>query len=212
MGEGTPVGGRIRILLASRQEVRGPPDLGRAAAAANRGSAQALLQVPAPFFVQPRKPLGALRTTPPLPTLGATRMSVVEECLMAYGARCEAMARRTADAVERMLQGTVPADRSVGRSDKCACSVNRKVVAPAHRARRDGTTADGGLRRTRLPQTPAKRPRAKVDIHAISIPRFLQDKDIFLVLPCSTEGGIFLGHDLSGAVTIKTYFLSLTII
>src|SRR5262245_54259510 len=104
-------------------------------------------------------------------------MSVVEACLMAYGTSCEAMAHRIAYYVDGILKGTAPADLSVRQSDKFAFIVNLKVVALAHRNRRDGTTAYGWLRRTRLPQTPAKCPRAKVDIHAISIPRFLQDKD-----------------------------------
>jgi putative tryptophan/tyrosine transport system substrate-binding protein len=141
MGEGNTVGGHIRILLASRQEVRELHDLERAAAAAKRWSAQALLQLPSPFFVQHLKPLVALLSTHQLPTLCETRMSVVEECLMAYEASFEAMARRTAYYVDRILKGTAPADLSVGESDKFEFIVNLKVVAPAHRDRRDWTTA-----------------------------------------------------------------------
>ena len=47
------------------------------------------------------------------------------------------------------------------------------------------------LLRTRLPHTPAKGLRAKVDIHAVGIPRFLQDQDVFFVLACYTSWGMF---------------------
>src|SRR5678816_4363499 len=57
------------------------------------------------------------------------------------GASFEAMARRTAYYVDRILKGTAPADLSVGWSDKFEFIVNLKVVAPAHRDRRDWTTA-----------------------------------------------------------------------
>jgi hypothetical protein len=138
MGEGNTVGGRIRILLASRQEVRGPHDLGRAAAAAKRWSAQALLQLPSPFFVQHLKPLVTLLTTHQLPTRCETRMSVVEECLMAHGASFEAMARRTASYVDRILQGTAPANLSVGRSDTFESSSTSRWSSGAQgQARRD---------------------------------------------------------------------------
>jgi hypothetical protein len=68
------------------------------------------------------------------------------------------------------------------------------------------------LRRTGLPHTPAKGLRAKAEIHAIGIPRFLQDQDVVLVLTCGTSWGMFLGHAVSGAVPIKPYGLAVAII
>ena len=49
------------------QEVREPPDLERAVAAAKTWGAQALLQLPSPFFVQHQTTFVALLTTHQLP-------------------------------------------------------------------------------------------------------------------------------------------------
>src|SRR5215467_6583649 len=68
------------------------------------------------------------------------------------------------------------------------------------------------LRCTGLPHTPAKGLGAKVEIHAVGIPRFLQGQDIVFVLTCSTLWGLFLGDALVGAVPIKPYCLAVTII
>ena len=86
------------------------------------------------------------------------------------------------------------------RSSPWSCA----ATAPHRRGQR--------LLRTRLPHTPAKGLRAKVDIHAVGIPRFLQDQDVFFVLACYTSWGMFLGHAVLGLIPIKPYCLAVTII
>ena len=68
------------------------------------------------------------------------------------------------------------------------------------------------LRCTGLPHTPAKGLWAKVKIHAVGIPRFLQGQDIVFVLTCGTLWALSLGDAMADLVPIKPYFLAMTII
>jgi putative ABC transport system substrate-binding protein len=107
------------------QEVREPPDLERAVAAAKTWGAQALLQLPSPFLAQHRKILVPLLKTHQLPAMCETRMLVVEGCLMSYGASFEAMARRAAYYVDRILKGARPGDLPVEQPREFEFVVNR---------------------------------------------------------------------------------------
>jgi ABC-type uncharacterized transport system substrate-binding protein len=108
------------------QEVREPSDLERALAAAKTWGAQALLQLPSPFLAQHRKTLVLLLKRHQLPAMCETRMLVVEGCLMAYGANFEAMARRAAYYVDRILKGAKPADLPVEQPREFEFVVNRQ--------------------------------------------------------------------------------------
>jgi putative ABC transport system substrate-binding protein len=110
------------------QEVREPPALARAVAAAKTWGAQALLQVPSPFFVQHQTTFVALLTTHQLPAMCETRIFVVEGCLMAYGASFEAMFRRAAYYVDRILKGAKPADLPVERPREFEFVINRQTA------------------------------------------------------------------------------------
>ena len=110
------------------QEVQEPSDLDRAVAAAKTWGAQALLQLPSPFFNQHRPLLVALLTTHQLPALCETRLEVDEGCLMTYGVNFNAMARRTAYYVDRILQGATPAELPVERPMKFELVINLKTA------------------------------------------------------------------------------------
>jgi putative ABC transport system substrate-binding protein len=109
------------------QEVREASDISRAVAGAKTWGAQALLQIAAPFFVQHRAALGALLTTHRLPAMCESRPLVVEGCLMTYGASFDAMARRTAYYVDRILRGAKPADLPVEQPTKFEFVINLKT-------------------------------------------------------------------------------------
>ena len=110
------------------QEVREPPDLDRAVAAAKAWGAQALLQLPSPFFHQHRKPLAALLTAHQLPAMCETRPVAVEGCLMAYGVSFEAMFRRMAYYVDRILKGAKAADLPVEQPREFEFVINLKTA------------------------------------------------------------------------------------
>jgi putative ABC transport system substrate-binding protein len=110
------------------QEVREPPELERAVAAAKTWGAQALLQLPSPFFVQHQTTFVALLTTHQLPALCETRRFVIEGCLMAYGVNFNAMARRTAYYVDRILKGATPAELPVERPREFEFIINLKTA------------------------------------------------------------------------------------
>jgi putative ABC transport system substrate-binding protein len=110
------------------QEVREPPELERTVAAAKTWGAQALLQLPSPFFVQHQTTFVALLTTHQLPALCETRRFVVEGCLIAYGVNFNAMSRRTAYYVDRILQGATPAGLPVERPREFELVMNRQTA------------------------------------------------------------------------------------
>ena len=133
-GSGTPVvrtvEGEARAvgLALHVQEVRELPDLARAVAAAKTWRAQALLQAPSPFFVRHQRTFVALLTKHELPAMCETRRFVVEGCLMAYGASFDAMSRRTAYYVDRILKGAKPADLPVERPREFTFVINRQTA------------------------------------------------------------------------------------
>jgi len=116
---------KLRLHL---QEVRAASDISPAVAGARTSGAQALLQIAAPFFVQHRAALGALLTTHRLPAMCESRPLVEEGCLMTYGASFDAMARRTAYYVDRILKGAKPADLPVEQPTKFELVINLQTA------------------------------------------------------------------------------------
>jgi ABC-type uncharacterized transport system substrate-binding protein len=110
------------------QEVRETSDLDRALAAAKKSGAQAVLQLPSPFFNQNRKTLVTLLAAHQLPAICETRVFVDEGCLMSYGASFPAMARRAAYYVDRVLKGAKPADLPVEQPREFDFIVNRRTA------------------------------------------------------------------------------------
>ena len=106
------------------QEVREASDISSAVAGAKISGAQALLQIAAPFFVQHGATLGALLATHRLPAMCESRLLVVAGCLMTYGASFDAMARRTAYYVDRILKGARPTELPVERAREFEFVVN----------------------------------------------------------------------------------------
>jgi putative tryptophan/tyrosine transport system substrate-binding protein len=97
----------LRIQLQAH-EVRETADIVGAVAAAKGWGAQALLQPPSPFFFNQRATLVALLTAHRIPAMCESRPLVVQGCLMTYAPSFEAMARRTAYYVDRILKGAKP--------------------------------------------------------------------------------------------------------
>ena len=109
-------------------EVREPHDLAPTVAAAKTGGAQAVLQLTSPFFTKHRKTLLDLLSTHHLPAICEMRMYVVEGCLMTYGVSFDAMFRRAAYYVDRLLKGAKPADLPVEQPTKFELIINLKTA------------------------------------------------------------------------------------
>jgi putative tryptophan/tyrosine transport system substrate-binding protein len=117
----------LRIQLLAH-EVREPADLVGAVAAAKAWGAQALLQIPSSFLFHHRATLVALLTAHRIPAMCESRPLVVQGCLMTYAPSFEAMARRTAYYVDRILKGAKPTDLPVERPREFEFVVNLKTA------------------------------------------------------------------------------------
>lgn len=109
-------------------EVQGPHNFDSAFATAHRERAQALLQVGSPLFSTHRKALLDLVAKSRLPVTCETRAFVVEGCLMAYGPSFADMWRRAATYVDKILQGTKPADLPIEQPMKFELVINLKTA------------------------------------------------------------------------------------
>ncbi len=87
-----------------------------------------MLQLVSPFFTKHRQTLLELLSTHHLPAICEMRMYVVEGCLMTYGASLEAMFRRAAYYVDRILKGATPADLPVEQPMKFELVINLKTA------------------------------------------------------------------------------------
>jgi putative tryptophan/tyrosine transport system substrate-binding protein len=87
-----------------------------------------VLQLTSPFFTKHRKTLLELLTTHHLPAICEMRMYVVEGCLMTYGASFDAMFRRAAYYVDRLLKGAKPADLPVEQPREFELVLNRTTA------------------------------------------------------------------------------------
>jgi len=109
-------------------EVRGPHDFARALEAAQQAQAHALMQLASPLFSTHRKTIVDLLAQSHLPAICEQREFVVDGCLMTYGPSFEAMYRRAAYYVDRILQGAKPSDLPVERPTKFELVLNLKTA------------------------------------------------------------------------------------
>jgi putative ABC transport system substrate-binding protein len=96
----------------------------RAFVAAAQEGADALVVLMSPFFLRHRTRLTALAAQHRLPTMFSAAAFMEAGGLMAYGASFEAMFRRAADYVDRILQGTKPGDLPVEQPTKFELVIN----------------------------------------------------------------------------------------
>jgi len=108
--------------------VRGPHDFARAFEAAQTAQAHALMQLASPLFSAHRQTIVDLLAKSRLPAICEQREFVVDGCLMAYGPSFEAMHRRAAYYVDRILKGTKPADLPVEQPMKFELLINLKTA------------------------------------------------------------------------------------
>lgn len=99
-------------------------------AEAQRNNAQALLVMPTPFYNLPaiRQQLGALALRGRLPSMCEEASYVRDGCLMSYGPDFNAMWRRSAVYVRKILDGANPADLPVEQPTKFELAINLKTA------------------------------------------------------------------------------------
>ena len=79
-------------------------------------------------YAKHRKTLLELLSTYHLPAICEMRMYVIEGCLMTYGASFDAMFRRAAYYVDRILKGAKPADLPVEQPREFELVINRTTA------------------------------------------------------------------------------------
>ena len=110
-------------------ELRHPPyDYASAFSAAVAGRAEAILPLMSPVFFRERVPLLERLATHRLPAIFGQREFVEAGGLMAYGASFDAMFRRAADYVDRILKGTKPTDLPVEQPTNFELVLHRKTA------------------------------------------------------------------------------------
>ena len=110
-------------------ELRNPPyDYASVFSAAAEGQAEALLPLMSPVFFRERARLLELVGTHHLPAIFGQREFVDAGGLMAYGVSFDEMYRRAADYVDRILQGTKPADLPVEQPRRFELVLNLKTA------------------------------------------------------------------------------------
>ena len=115
----------IQVLVL---EVRAVSDLENAVSAAKKWGAQALIEVPSAFFSVHLKTFTELLNTHKLPATCEARNYVEAGCLMFYGASLEAMFRRSAYYVDRILKGADPANLPIEQPREFAFVINLKTA------------------------------------------------------------------------------------
>jgi putative ABC transport system substrate-binding protein len=109
-------------------EVRSPNEFDQAFAAMTREHADALVVLSNPLFFGHRRQLAELAVKHRLPAIFLFREYVEAGGLMAYGANLNAMYRRAAYYVDRILKGTKPADLPVEQPVKFELVINLKTA------------------------------------------------------------------------------------
>jgi putative ABC transport system substrate-binding protein len=109
-------------------EVQGPDEFDQAFAAMTREHADALVVLSNPLFFSHRSQLAELAVKHRLPAIFLFREYVEAGGLMAYGANLNAMYRRAAYYVDRILRGTKPADLPVEQPVKFELVINLKTA------------------------------------------------------------------------------------
>jgi putative ABC transport system substrate-binding protein len=115
-------------LQVLRVEVREPKDFDEAIAAAKSWGAQGLVEMPSPFITKNRKIFLDLLKTNRLPATCEMRMYVAEGCLMTYSANLDAMFRREAYFVDRILKGASPGDLAVEQPREFEFVINLRTA------------------------------------------------------------------------------------
>jgi putative ABC transport system substrate-binding protein len=100
----------------------------RAFKAAERGRAQALVQVASPFFAANRRAILELTAKSRLPATCQERTFVVDGCLMAYGPSFPDMFRRAGHYVDKILNGAKPADLPIEQASTFELVINLKTA------------------------------------------------------------------------------------
>src|SRR5438552_18334460 len=92
------------------------------------GSAQLVLLLSIPFFVEHHKAIAAAAIKHRLPTMFVFKAYVVDGGLMSYGVEQLAMYRRIADYVGKILKGSKPSDLPVEQPTKFEFVINLKTA------------------------------------------------------------------------------------
>jgi putative tryptophan/tyrosine transport system substrate-binding protein len=109
-------------------EARGPDEIDRALAAIAKKRTKALLILGDPVFTAHRKRMADLSTKHRIPTVSGTREYAEAGGLMAYGPSFPDMYRRAAYYVDRILNGTKPADLPVEQPRKFELVINLQTA------------------------------------------------------------------------------------
>ena len=109
-------------------EARGPDDLERLFAAAARGRADSLIVFAHAFAFQNRRHIIDLAAGHRLPTMYGWREFIDAGGLMSYGPNVQAMVRRAAHYVDRILKGAKPGDLPIEQPTKFELVINFKTA------------------------------------------------------------------------------------
>jgi putative tryptophan/tyrosine transport system substrate-binding protein len=109
-------------------EVREPKDFAKAIAAAKSWGAEGMVEMASPFITKNRKIFLDLLKTNRLPATCEMRMYVAEGCLMTYSANLDAMFRREAYFVDRILKGASPGDLAVEQPREFEFVINLRTA------------------------------------------------------------------------------------
>ena len=115
-------------LQVLRVEVREPKDFAEAIAKAKSWGAQGLVEMASPFITKNRKLLLDLLESNRLPATCEMRLYVAEGCLMTYSGNLDAMFRREAYFVDRILKGASPKDLAVEQPREFEFVINLKAA------------------------------------------------------------------------------------
>ena len=115
----------VGLLVEHVNEADALPD---AFASMRRQRAQALIVQSNPFSTDNRKRIVELAATQRLPTMFEVRAGVDAGALISYGPELQAMYRRAAHYVDRVLKGAKPADLPVEQPTKFEMVVNLKTA------------------------------------------------------------------------------------
>jgi putative ABC transport system substrate-binding protein len=109
-------------------EVREPKDFAKAIAAVKSWGAQGIVEMASPFITKNRKIFLDLLKANRLPATCEMRLYVAEGCLMTYSANLDAMFRREAYFVDRILKGAHPGDLAVEQPRDFEFVINLKTA------------------------------------------------------------------------------------
>jgi putative ABC transport system substrate-binding protein len=115
-------------LLVHPVEVRAVTELGAAFSEMTRAKADAVLVIEDPSFATHARELAVLALNRRLPTMTGNRLYVQAVSLMAYGLVYEALFRRAAAYVVRILKGANPAEMPIEQPTKYDLVINLKTA------------------------------------------------------------------------------------